>query len=806
MGSLERATMSDSPPPTARLSSFTVGEWLVEPRPCLISRGGRVEKLRPQLVELLVCLAKRSGEIVLRDDILAEVWPGQFIADSGLSRCIAELRQILQDDAQQPRFIEVIRKRGYRLIAPVVWLDASTPAGAGLDVDQGASDAPAATPDTIRPESADAVGPASALRPRVRRTHVLLVLAIGVAVVGIVAALMMTRSPASVLTEQDTVLLAFENRTGDRVFDETIPLAMSIQMEQSPYLRLLSAGRTQEVLRMMERPADTPLTRAIGLEVCERVGGRALIVTSIAPLGREYAIGIEAVTCGTTRRVLARQQVVADGKEQVLTGLQRAAAEIRRAVGEPTASRDRYSVPIVQATTASLEALRALSRGDVAFERGEARLALDLYREAVSLDPDFALAQLRRGTFATAGGTEAERRTAFEKAYALRGRVTLPERLEIEAWYHYNVTGEEGRAVEALELLKRTYPQRAVFRRSLNDVHLWAGRFDAALTESLEAQRLEPNSVMNLIAVSRAYLYLNRLADARATAEKAIALGGTSRWLHLILFQCALATSDRELLARERVWAAEHPDLAMPLIVESEAEESVNRGRLQEALGLLRQYETWATASEAPLTAMMVRLRMARFEALVGLRARALRRVDEEIRRGLAPGLKIDAVKVAISSGAFDLAGRLLDEIEQAGLAAGAQPDATFVRAYRAAVDASRGRVDEALSRLAPLEPLDLGLAYGFIPLFERAQAHYLAGNWSMARTAYEKILAHSTLDSGRKLLPLAQLGLARTLARAGDIAGSRRTYEQFFERWKTADPDLPLLTQARREYQALPM
>jgi tetratricopeptide (TPR) repeat protein len=382
----------------------------------------------------------------------------------------------------------------------------------------------------------------------------------------------------------------------------------------------------------------------------------------------------------------------------------------------------------------------------------------------------------------------------------------LLERLSAVAWYHYNVTGEEGRAVEALELLKRTYPQRAVFRRSLNDVHLWAGRFDAALTESLEAQRLEPNSVMNLIAVSRAYLYLNRLADARATAEKAIALGGTSRWLHLILFQCALATSDLELLARERVWAAEHPDLAMPLIVESEAEESVNHGRLQEALGLLRQYETWATASEAPLTAMMVRLRMARFEALVGLRARALRRVDEEIRRGLAPGLKIDAVKVAISAGAFDLAARLLDEIEQGGLAVGVQPDATFVRAYRAAVDASRGRIDDALSRLAPLEPLDLGLAYGFIPLFERAQTHFLAGNWAMARAAYEKILAHSTLDSGRKLLPLAQLGLARTLARAGDIASSRRTYEQFFERWKTADPDLPLLAQARREYQALPI
>ncbi len=795
--------IADSPPPTARLGSFTVGDWLVEPRSCRLSRGDTVEKLRPQLVDLLVCLAKRPGETVLRDDILAEVWPGQFIAESGVSRCIAELRQILHDDAQQPRFIEVIRKRGYRLIAPVVWLETPASARTGPEGDERAADAPAAT-EAAGPESAAAATRASAVQPPARRTRILIGFVLVVTVVGIVAAVMMTRSPASVLTEQDTVLLAFENRTGDRVFDETIPLAMSIQMEQSPYLGLPSPGRIQETLRMMQRPPDTPLTRAVGLEVCERVGGRALIVTSIAPLGRQYAIGIEAVTCGTSTRVLARRQVIADGKEQVLAGLQRAAAEIRGAVGEPAASRDRYSVPIVQATTASLEALRALSRGDAARERGEARLALDLYREAVSLDPDFALAQLRRGGFASTGGTEAERRTAFEKAYALRERVTLPERLEIEAWYHYFVTGEEGRVLEALELLKRTYPRRAVFRRSLADVHLWAGRHDAALAESLEAQRLEPNSVMSLVAVGRAYLYLNRIADARETAEEAIALGGTSPSLHLILFQCALAAGDQQLLARERAWAAEHPDLAVPSIVEAEAEECVNRGRLQEALGFLRQYEAWATSSESPLTATVVRLRMARFEALVGLRARALRRVDDEIRRGLAPEIKIDAVKVAISARAFDLAARLLDEIEQAGLGVGAQPDATFIRAYRAAIDASRGRVDDALSRLAPLEMLDFGNAYGFIPLFERAQAHYLAGNWAMARAAYEKILAHPTLDSGRKLLPLAQLGLARTLARAGDVAASRRTYEQFFERWKTADPDLPLLTQARREYQAL--
>ncbi len=790
--------MSDPHPSTARVAPFTVGDWLVEPKTCLMSRGDVVEKLRPQLVDLLVCLAKRRGEIVLRDDILAEVWAGQYVAETAISRCVAELRRAFRDDALQPRFIEVIRKRDYRLVAPVTWHD-SPPSAAEPD-----HLAPAAgLPDRA---DAGATGP-PLTRPvagRRWRTRAVVGIVSGLGVAAIVIAVMMTRSPASVLTEQDIVLLAFENRTGDRAFDETIPLAMSIQMEQSPHLRLLSAGRIQETLRMMQRPPDTVMTRAIGLEVCERAGGQAVIVTSLAATGQAYAIGIEAVTCGTSRRVLARQQLTVDRKERILAGLQEAAVGIRRAVGESAASVERYSVPIVQATTSSLEALRALSRGDAARERGEAAAALDLYREAVALDPDFALAHLRRGTYASARGTEAELRASFEKAYALRERVTLPERLEIEAWYHYFVTGQMTRVVDALELLKRTYPRRAVYRRSLADVNLWIGRHDAALTEALEAERLEPDSPMNHGALSKAYLYLNRIAEARDTAEKAIARGSSSPLLYLILFQCGLASGDVDLVARARAWGAAHPDVATPYLVEAEAEEALTHGRLADALALLRQYERWAAANGRPTTATVLRLRMARYEALCGYRARALSRVQEEIDRGLPGEIAIDAVKVAISAGAFDMAERLLDGIEQSGLPVGGQPDATFIPAYRAAIDASRGRSEEALTRLTALDPLDLGNAYGFIPLFERAHAYYRVGNWPMARAAYAKILAHPTLDSGRKLLPFAQLGLARTLARAGDTAASRGVYEQFLERWKTADAGLPVLAQARREYRAL--
>ena len=770
--------------PASPLASFTLGDWLVEPRACHLSRGDTVVKLRPQLVDLLVCLARRHGEIVLKDEILAEVWPGQFIAESGLSRCVAELRQFLQDDVQEPRYIETIPKRGYRLVAPVAWLPPAreapprAAAGAGIETAAAGADEPAPGRRVRQLRGTWLAGSA-----------LLLAVAVAAVVLG-------TRTPARVLTERDTVLLAFENHTGDAVFDEAIPLAMAIQLEQSPYLGLLSPGRVEEVLGMMKRPAGTPVTRAVGLEVCERVGGRALIVTSVARLGAQYVIGLEAVEC-RTGAVLARRQATTDRKERVLGALQQTAGEIRLAVGESTASLERHQQPAVEATTVSLDALRAVRRGDVARERGEVDRALESYREAVALDPEFALAQNRLGLMAI--GDEAL--AAWRKAYALRQGVTLPERLEIEAAYHRYVTGEMARSVEALELLTRSYPRRALARRDLAVEYMTWGRYDAALREALEAQRLEPGSAMNTAAVAKAYLYLNRVAEARQAAEQALAFGSTAVDLHRALFYCAVASGDAALLARERGWAAAHP--GVPVLLEDEAEESVRGGRLAEAIGFMKKYEAWGAAAGLPDVVVRTRFRMARYEALCGLRERAASRVEAELQHAMGPIPRIDAVRALVSAGRLDLAEGLLDELERTP-----RPNqwvATMARTYRASIAASRGRLGEASRLLEPLQPVELAFGYSLEPLLVRAQAHYLAGDWANARAAFEKILAHSTIDSARKILPQAQIGLARALARAGDPAASRREYEVLFAWWKEADAGLPLLREARREYEALP-
>jgi tetratricopeptide (TPR) repeat protein len=400
--------------------------------------------------------------------------------------------------------------------------------------------------------------------------------------------------------------------------------------------------------------------------------------------------------------------------------------------------------------------------------------------------------------------SEADSRKALERAFELRERVTLPERLEIEAMYYRLVTLEKAKVVQAFEELKQTYPRRATYRRALATEHTAVGRYEAALRESLEAHQLEPDSVMNLAAVARAHLYLNRLPEAQSAAERAIVLADVSPWPRYVLFHCALVRGDAALLAAQRAWAAAHPELAMPDLVLVEAEEAMNDGRLQQALAYLDQFDTWATARGGPVVASMGRLRMARWEVLAGRKAEGLRRLDEELRRGIHPAAKIDAVKVLMSAGEFDRATRLLDEIEGARGLRRPEPEDTFIKAYRASLDAVAGRADRAFARFADLEPFDLGYAYGYIPLFERALAHERLGNWALARAAFEKLLANPTISSGRKLLPLAELGVARTLAREGDVAGSRRFYEKFFERWKNAEPDLPVLLQARREYHRL--
>jgi tetratricopeptide (TPR) repeat protein len=329
------------------------------------------------------------------------------------------------------------------------------------------------------------------------------------------------------------------------------------------------------------------------------------------------------------------------------------------------------------------------------------------------------------------------------------------------------------------------------------------GRYDDALVEALEAYRLDPGGSTSHSVLAWIYLCLNRLADAQATVEAAIKLRVDNEQMHTVLLQIGFQRGDTALVARERAWAEQRSE-ATPWFLESEAEEAVWRGRLRDALAYLQQYEAWARERGAEQRGVVLRLRMARYEALCGKTAAALARVDRELAGGLAPHLKIEALKVVVSAGDLTRIARIIAELDKAGWPGASQPDSGFMVAYRAALETGRRHPDRALQILRPFEPFELGSSWGFIPLYERAQAHLAAGDWQAARTAFAKMLAHPTVSSGQKLLPMAQIGMGRALAAGGQIAESRKAYDSFFALWKEADPDLPLLGHARREYEKL--
>jgi DNA-binding winged helix-turn-helix (wHTH) protein len=353
-------------------ADFRVGEWLVEPSLDRLSRKGTILHLRPQLIDLLVVLAQQAGRTVSKEVILAKVWESQHVAESGLTRCIAEIRQALGDDARVPTMIQTIPKRGYRLVAPVTAMASGTqcepteivPPFSMKTVSPVTNPEPLAVPAGSELATDTVAAPPQPFRLP-RRLGVTMGSILGASLVLALSwgAGGWTRVP--VLSGRDTVLLAdVTNTTGDSSFDGTLRLALAVQLGQAPFLRILPDDHMRTALTLTGRPASQPVVGPVALEVCRREGAAVLLAGSIARMGSHYAVGIETVACRTGDSI-DREMLDVNGKEQVLTELGTAAARLRRKLGESRSSLRQYDVPIVRATTPSLDALQALSAGDV---------------------------------------------------------------------------------------------------------------------------------------------------------------------------------------------------------------------------------------------------------------------------------------------------------------------------------------------------------------------------------------------------------------------------------------------------------
>ena len=643
-----------------------------------------------------------------------------------------------------------------------------------------------------------------------KRKRIWVGIAASVAVLALAAAgsrLLFPRK-ARALGESDTVILAdFDNKTGDAVFDDTLKQALSISLRQSPFLNIVSEERIGATLKLMTRPANTRLASQVAREVCQRAGSKAYIAGLIAPLGSQYVIGLDAVNC-QTGEMLTQQQVQAAGKEKVLDALGNSAAKLREELGESLSTVEKFATPLADATTPSLDALKAYSLGLIKDRQNDAE-ALPFFKRAIELDPNFASAYEGLAVSYINLGESGLARENFTKAFELSAHASERERFLIAVRYYEQVTGELEKAIENYQLLAQVYPRDARAHGNLGGLYGATGRFEKAAAETLEALRLNPDSGANYANLILAYAALNRLDDAKSIYNQAIARGLDDPLMRVNFFGVAFLEGDTAEMNRQMAWSAGKAE-GEEIFFSAESDTEAFYGRLASAREYSRRATDSALRSGENESAAQWKLGAAIREAEFGDPERARR----EAASALALSANHDSEILAAL--AFARAGDLPHAEKLANELAARYPLDTLVINYwlpviRASLEIGRRNPSRALETLNAATPYELaspgtwpGLGAPLYPMYLRAEARLGLHQGNEAAGEFQKFLDHRGLMRACPLGPLAHLGLARAYALQGDTGHARTAYQDFFTLWKDADPDIPVLIAAKAEYAKL--
>jgi eukaryotic-like serine/threonine-protein kinase len=797
---------------------YEFGPFRLDTLQRLLFRGGELIPVSPKTLDTLIVLVKNHGQLIEKEQLFRLIWPGAFVEESNLAGQVSQLRKLLSEPmGSNP--IETFPKRGYRFVAAVRSIDGSV-----VSVPQ--------TTELPAPPAAPAAAELHQLPLPTRRRW----LAAGIVVIG--AAMLLSylvflrshstpapapgpatplapttaasasgqgsRAATARLTARDSVLLAdIQNETGDAVFDDTLRQALTIQLEQSPFLALVSDQQIQRSLGLMQRPKNSRLTPEMAWEVCQRTGSAAVIYGSIANLGNQYILGLRAVDC-RNGDLLANRQTTAEGRDHVLQAVDAAATALRGQLGESLAEVQQYNTPIEEATTPSLPALEAYSLGWLMnYRKGDSAAALAFFERAVQLDPRFAMAYAALGQ-ARSNLHEPGRAAQYLKsAYELRGRVSERERFYIESRYQRLVTGDLEQARLINQQWSQVYPRDALPQTSLALIDRLLGQYPRALTEAKRALQLSPDSAQSYANLSFSYLLLNQLSEVKAVTDEAQSKDLDSPLLRLDLYFLAFLQHDGTAAEQLDGWAAGQPSGVEDRFLEDKAAQNAYAGNLNQGLVLTRRAIAAALRSGAKEPAASYENTWALIQALLGNPAQA------RLHAGAALRLANDRETRYGSAMVFALA----DDPERARQLASSLdkefPQDTAVQfcylpTVRAVLALRRGDVPEALRNLEVTRPYELGKVTTLYPVYFRGLAYLAASQPREAAAEFQKIIDMPGVVIDDLIGVLAPLQRARALAMQGLTEQARAGYQSFLALWQAGEPSNPLLTAARAEYAQL--
>ena len=605
------------------------------------------------------------------------------------------------------------------------------------------------------------------------------------------------------LTEKDTIVLAdFTNMTGDQVFDGTLKQALTVQLLQSPFLNILPEQRVRDTLKLMGRGADDPVSRTVGREICQRSNSRALLAGSISRIGNSYVVGLEALNC-QSGDVLASEQAEAGSKEAVLKALGNVAGNMRTKLGESLVSLKKYDTPVEEATTSNLDALRSYTLAYDNSARGKQLEAIPQFQHAIELDPNFALAySALAGVYANYGEDELANENQ-KKAFDLRDRVSEREKFQLTANYHWVVTGDLDKETEIEEAWRQVYPRDTEPLNNLVvDYTRFYGRYEKAIALGSETIRINPHQegVHSSMAIS--YLALNRVDEARTILETGLVSNPDNVTFHVMLYIVGFVQGDEALMKREFEWGAGRPAGDNFVLVAASAV-AAQQGQLQKSRALVSQFVSTSGAAKLKEGAAQALACSALWEAEAGNTALAKVLATKSLfitmtrsnGNCLAPALSL--------AGDLLQARKVIEKLRQR-YPSDTMLQTVYLPVAEALLESSSASFAKSIETLQPTARFELASDAGFLPIYVRGLVYLRARQGPEAAAEFKKIVDHRLIAPIAPEHALAHLGLGRAYALSGDNTNAKKAYQDFLAMWKDADPDIPILKQAKTEYTKL--